>query len=101
MRIGAAQFLRGDDLPGGRLDQRRSGKKNRALALDDDALVGHRRHIGAPCGTAAHDAGDLGNAGRGHLRLVIENPAEVVLIGKHLGLVGQVRTAGIHQINAR
>ena len=51
-----------DHLAGRRLHQRRAGEEDRALVADDHALVGHRRHIGAAGGAAAHHAGDLGDA---------------------------------------
>ncbi len=100
MRVGAAQFLGGDDLAGGRLHQRRSCQEDGPLVLDDHGLIGHRGHIGAAGGAASHDAGDLGDALGRHLRLVVEDPAEMLLVGKNLGLKRQIRAAGIDQIDA-
>ena len=91
--VGAAQRLGGDHLAGRRLDQRRAAEKDRALVLDDDALVGHRRHVGAAGGTRAVDDGDLRHPRRRHGGLVVEDPAEVVAVGKHLVLLGQVGAA--------
>ncbi len=98
--VGAAEVLRRDDLPGGGLHQRRAGQEDGALPLDDDGLVAHRRHIGAARGTGAHDAGDLRNAGRRHVRLVEEDAAEMVAVGEDVGLVRQVRAAAIDEIDA-
>jgi hypothetical protein len=47
MDIGAAEVFGRDDFTGRRLDQRRAAEKDRALILDDDRLVAHRRHVGA------------------------------------------------------
>ena len=67
----------------------------------DDALVRHRRHIGAARGARTHHRGDLRNAGRRQRRLVVENAAEMVAVGKHIVLVRQIGAAGIDQIDAR
>ena len=64
VHIGPAQFLGRDDFAGGGLHQRRSAEKDRALALDDDALIRHRRHIGAAGGAGSHDDRDLRHAER-------------------------------------
>src|SRR5258708_31815484 len=47
-------------------------------SLDDDALVRHRRDIGAARRARAHDHGDLRNALRRHRRLVVEDAAEML-----------------------
>ena len=60
--VGAAQFLRRDDLAGRRLDERRPAQKDRPLLLDDDRLVRHRRHVRAARRAGAHHDGDLRNA---------------------------------------
>ena len=36
-----------------------------------------------------------------HLRLVVEDPPEVVAVGEHLGLQRQERAAGVDQVDAR
>ena len=71
-----------------------------ALAFDDDGLVAHRRHVGAAGGAGAHHHGDLRDAERGQGRLVVEDAAEVLAVGKHLGLVRQVGAAAVDQIDA-
>ena len=100
VHIRAAQLLGGDDFAGGRLHQRRAGEKDGALVAHDDGLVGHRRHIGAAGGAGAHDHGDLRDAGGGEIGLVEEDAAEMLAVGKHLVLRGQVGAAGIHQVDA-
>ena len=100
MHVGAAEILRTDDLAGGGPDQRRSAEKDGALLADDDGLVRHGRNIGAARGAGSHHHGDLGDAVGRHRRLVVENAAEMVAIGKHLVLAGKVGAAGIDQIQA-
>ena len=101
MHVGAAQLLGRHDLAGRRLHQRRAAEEDRSLVLDDDRLVGHRRHVGAAGRARAHDHGDLRNALRRHRRLVVEDAAEVIAVGKHVDLVRQVGAAGIDEIDAR
>ena len=100
MDVGAAQFLRRNHLAGRGLHQGWTAEEDRALLAHDDALVRHRRDVGAARRAGAHDHGDLGDAGRRHGRLVIENPAEMLAIRKNLVLVGQVGAAGIDQVDA-
>ena len=101
MDVGAAELLGGDLLTGGGFHERRAAEKDRAGVLDDDRFVGHGRHIGAAGGARAHDRGDLRNAFRRHARLVEEDPAEVIAVGKDLGLQRQKRAAGVHEVDAR
>ncbi|OIQ68535.1 hypothetical protein GALL_498700 [mine drainage metagenome] len=100
MNVGAAQFFRGDNLAGSRLDQRRSAEKDRPLITHDDAFIRHRRNIGAACRTGAHHDRNLGNAQRRHLCLIIEDTAKMPLVGKDLVLLGQKRAPGIDHVNA-
>ena len=100
VHVGAAQLLGGDLLAGRRLHQRRAAEEDRALLAHDDALVRHRRHIGAARRAGAHHDRDLRNAGRRHVRLIVEDAAEVVAVGKNLVLQRQERAAGIDQIDA-
>ncbi len=101
MDVGATQFFRADDLAGGGFHQRRAGQENRALVPDDDRFVSHGGHIGSAGGARSHHAGDLRDAQRRHVRLVVENAAEVVAIGKDLVPGRQIGAAGIDQVNAR
>ena len=100
MQIAAAEILGAHHLAGRRLHQRRAAKENGALVLDDDGLVRHRRHIGAAGGAGAHHHGDLRNARRRQIGLVVEDAAEMLAVGKHLGLRRQIGAAGIDQIDA-
>lgn len=88
--FGPAQFLGGDDLAGGGLHQRRAGQEDGALVADDHRLVRHGRDIGPAGGATAHNAGDLGDVLRAHSRLIEEDAAEMIAVGKHLGLMRQV-----------
>ena len=63
VHISAAEVFRAHRFAGRRLDQRRSGEKDRALLIDDDRLVRHRRHIGPPRGAGSHHHRDLSDAG--------------------------------------
>jgi hypothetical protein len=101
VHVRAAKIFRRDHLARGRLHQRRTAQEDRALLAHDDALIRHGRHIGAAGGAAAHDDGDLRDAFRGQIGLIEEDAAEMLLVGKDLGLVGQVRAARVHQIDAR
>ena len=100
VQIAAAEILGADRLAGRRLHQRRPAEEDRALLLDDDRLVRHRRHIGAARRAGAHHHGDLRDALRRHARLVVEDAAEMLAVGKHLGLMRQIGAAGIDEIDA-
>ena len=100
MYIGAPQLFRGNFLTDRGLHQRRPGQEDRTLLAHDDGLVAHRRHIGATRRARAHDAGDLGDALRRHVGLVVEDAAEVGLVGEHFRPLRQVGTARIDQVDA-
>ena len=100
MHVPAAQVLRRHLLAGRRLHQRRPGEKDRPLLLHDDRHVRHRRHIGAARRARPHHHRDLRDPLRRHLRLVVEDPPEMLPVGKHLVLVRQVRPARIDQVDA-
>ena len=101
VHVGAAEFLGGDLFARGRLDERRTAQKNRSRTFDDDRFVRHRRHVRSARGTRAHHDRDLRNPFGRHPRLIEKNTAEVLAIGKHLGLQGQEGAARIDQIHAR
>ena len=100
MQVAAPQILRADLFARRRLHQRRSAEEDRALVADDHALVAHRRDVGATSGAAAHHAGDLRDALRAHLRLVEEDAAEMVAVREHIGLMREVGSAAVHEIDA-
>ena len=101
VHVGAAQFLGGDLLAGGRLHQRRAAEEDRPRAADDDRFVRHRGHVGAAGRAGAHHDGDLRDALGGHARLVVEDAAEVVAVGEDLGLQRQERAARVDEVDAR
>ena len=101
MYVGPTELLGAHELAGGRFDQWRAAQKYGAGTLHDDALIGHRRNIGAPGRARSHHAGELGDAARRESSLIEENAAEVLAVGKHLVLQWQIRAAGIHQVDAR
>src|SRR5262249_52443255 len=82
----APQLFGGDDFPRGGFHQRRAAEEDRALVLHDDRLVAHRRDIRAARGARAHYHGDLRDAPRREVRLVVEDAAEVLLVREHLVL---------------
>ena len=100
VNVAAAQVFGADDLADGGFDQRRAAQKNGALVFDDDGLVTHGRHISAACCATAHDHGNLRDALRAHVGLVVEDAAEVLAVREHVVLVGQVGAARVHQVNA-
>ena len=100
MHVGAAQFLGGHHFAGGRLHQRRAAEEDRALFAHDHRFIAHGRHVGAAGGAAAHHAGDLRNALRRQVGLVVEDAAEVVAVGEHLVLQRQEGATGIDQVDA-
>jgi hypothetical protein len=100
VHLATAQFFGADHLAGGGLHEWRPAEKNRALVAHDDRLVAHRGHVRAACGARTHHDGDLRNAGGRHVRLVVENAAEVILVGEHFVLARQVCAARVHQVDA-
>ena len=100
VHVAAAELLRRHLLAGRRLHQRRPGEEDRALLPHDDRHVRHRRHVGAAGGARPHHHRDLRDARRAHPRLVVEDPPEVVAVGKHLVLVRQVRPARVDEVDA-
>ena len=100
MQFSAAQFLGTDLLACGGLHQWWTAEEDGALIADDDRLVTHRGNIGAAGGARSHDDGDLRNALCAHPGLVVEDPAEVITVGKDLVLQRQVGPARIDQVDA-
>ena len=101
VHIRAAQLLCRYDLAGRGFHQGRPSEEDRSLFFDDHRLVGHRRHIGTARRAGSHHRGDLRNTLRRHGRLIVENSPEMLPVREHIILLGQVRAAGIHQIDAR
>ena len=100
VHVGAAQVLGAHLLAGGRLHQRRAGQEDGAGALHDDRLVGHGRHVGPAGRAGAHDRRHLRASGRREPGLVVEDPAEVLLVGEDLVLKRQEGSARVDQVDA-
>ncbi|MCY1229790.1 hypothetical protein D9M72_421770 [compost metagenome] len=100
MHVGAAQVLGADFLAGRGLHQRRAAQEDGALVADDHGFIAHGRHVGSAGGARAHHGGDLRDLCCGHLRLVEEDPAEVLLVRKDFVLLGQERSARVHEVDA-
>ena len=100
VHFGATEFFGADHFAGRGLHQRRAAEEDGALVAHDDGLVRHRRHVSAARRARAHDHGDLRNAGGRQRRLIVKDAAEMLAVGKHLGLMRQVGAAGIDQIDA-
>ena len=101
MHVGAAEILRRHHLARRRFHQRRPAEKDRALLAHDDGFVRHRRNVSAARGAGAHHDGNLRDALRRQGRLIVEDAAEMIAVGKHFGPVRQVGAAAIDEIDAR
>ena len=101
VHVAAAERLGVDALAGRGLHQRRAAEEDRALLAHDDRLVAHRRHVGAARRARAHHDRELRDAARRHLRLVVEDAAEVLAVGEHVVLPRQERAARVDQVDAR
>ncbi len=99
--ISTAEILGGDRLAGGGLHERRAGEKNRPLTLHDDDLVRHRRDVGSARRAGTKDGRDLRDSRGRHPGLVVEDPAEVIAVGKDLGLEREERPAGVDEVDTR
>ena len=101
VHVGAAEFLGGDDLAGRGLHQRRAAEEDRALLAHDDrsrrTSPAHRRR--PPCSEPMTTA-ICGMPGADMLRLIVEDAAEMIAVGKDLVLQRQEGAAGIDQIDA-
>ena len=100
VQFSATEILRRDDLTGGRLHQRRAAEKDGALVADDHGLVAHRRNIGAARCARSQYGRNLRDALGAESGLVVEDPAEMIAVGKHLVLTGQEGASGVDQIDA-
>ena len=101
VQVGATELLGTHLLSRGRLHQRWPAQEDGARAAHDDRLVGHGRYIGPAGGRAAHHQRDLRDPSRGELRLVVEDPAEVLAVREYLVLERQEGTSGVDEIEAR
>mmetsp|Transcript_7986 Transcript_7986/g.22467 ORF Transcript_7986/g.22467 Transcript_7986/m.22467 type:complete len:290 (+) Transcript_7986:671-1540(+) len=94
------EVLGADLLAGRGLHQEGPRQEDGAVLVDDDGLVGHGGDIGAAGRAGAEDRGDLGDAPGRHVRLVEEDPAEVLPVREDLRLHGQERAARVHEVDA-
>ena len=97
VQVAAAELLSGDDLPGRGPHQRGAAQEDGPLVAHDDRLVAHRRHVRAARRAGSQHRRHLRDARRGQLRLVVEDPPEMLAVGEHLVLHRQERAAGVHQ----
>ena len=97
---GAAQFFGGNLLPDGGLHQRRPGQEKSA-AVGHQHVIAHHRQVAAAGHAHAHDGGDLRNPHGRHHRVVAEDAAEIVGVGKNIFLQRQEDAGRIHQVNRR
>ena len=100
VHVGAAELLGAHVLPGRGLHERRAADEDRPRAVHDHGLVAHRRHVGAAGRARAHHDRDLRDPLRGHARLVVEDPAEVLAVGEDLGLQRQEGAARVDEVDA-
>ena len=100
MDVRPAQLLRGHHFADRGLHEWRAAEEDGPLPPDDDALVAHRGHVGAPRGARAHDDGDLGDPHRRHVRLVVERAPEMLAVREHLVLKGEERAPRIDEVDA-
>ena len=101
VHVRAAELLGRHFFTGRGFHERRSAEENRAGAFDDHRFIRHRRHVRAARGRRSHHRRDLGDLVRRHDRLVVENAAEVLAIGKDVRLQRQKGAAGVDEIDAR
>ena len=96
----AAQFFGGNLLADGGLHQRRPGKKQSA-AVGHQHVIAHHGQVAAAGHAHAHDGRDLRNSHGRHHRVVAEDAAEIVGVGKDVFLQRQKHAGGIHQVDRR
>ena len=99
MQFSTTKILGRNHLPGGRLHQRWAAQKDGALIADDHRFVAHRRNVGTAGGARSEHRRDLRDALRAEIGLVVEDPAEMVAVGKDLVLTREKRPTGVDQIN--
>ena len=100
MKRSPAQFFCGDDFTCGGFHQGRSAQEDGSLFVDDDGFVSHGGHVCTTGGTRSHDRGELWDPSCRHGGLVVEDAAKVFTVGEHVVLIGQVRSPGVHEVDA-
>ena len=99
MHLGPAQLLGCDLLACRRFHERRAAEEDRRGSAHDHGFVAHRRYVGAAGRAGAHHRRDLRDPRRGHRRLVEEDPSEVIPVGEHFSLHGEVCAAGVDEVD--
>ena len=99
VHVAAAQLLGRHVFAGRGLHERRAREEDRPLVLHDDGLVRHRGHVRAACRARSEHRRDLRKPGRAHAGLVVEDAAEVVAVGKDLGLKREECAARVHEVD--
>ena len=101
MHVGAAEFFHCDFLAGRGAHQRRAAEKHGARAAHDHVVVRQGRNIGAAGGAVAEHQRELLDAHFRQERLIAENPARHVFVGKNLGLKLQEAARRIAEVDDR
>jgi hypothetical protein len=97
---GAPELLGSHVLARRRFHQGRPAEKDGSRPVHDHRLIAHRGNIGAAGGAHPHDRGKLGDPRGAQDRLVSEDAAEVIAIGKNLRLERQERSPAVDEIDA-
>jgi len=100
VNLGPAELLGIDLLTRRRPHQRGAAEEDGPLAADDDAFVGHGRHVGSAGGAGTHHQGDLRDAESGHPGLIVEDAAEVIAVGKDFVLLRQIGAPRVDEVDA-
>ena len=100
VHFGAAELFSGRFLADGSLHQRGTCEKQ-ARAFGHKDVIAHNRQIRAAGYAHAHDRGDLRNAHGRHDRVVAEDPAEIVGIGKDVFLQWEKNARRVDQVDRR
>ncbi len=100
VHLAAAQGFNVNLFLGGGIHQFGPGEEHRALIAHNHRLVAQRRQIGAAGGGRPMHGRDLGDALGRHADLVVENGAELAIVGKYMRLLRQVGAARLHHGDA-
>jgi hypothetical protein len=101
VHVAAAQGFDIDHFLGRRIHQLRPAEEHRTLIAHDHRLVAQRRQVGAAGRGRAMHGRDLRDALARHADLVVEDRAELPVVGKDEGLLRQVGAARLDHGDAR
>lgn len=99
VHLSTTKVLLRDDLSGGSLHQRWASKENVTLLSNNDRLVRHCWNVCTASGTWSHHNSDLWDALRRHARLIVEDAPKVVAVWEDIGLMRQVGTTRIDEVD--